>query len=63
VKGIFQHQAPAAGAQLLTLAQYRQIEDFRGMNPPQPAAPGAAPAGPARVNPWHPNVDDVMFYL
>jgi len=58
---MFSHQAPAAGALPTTLAQYRQIANCWNMNPPQAAAPGNA--GPARINPWHPNVDNVMFYL
>ena len=52
-----------------TLIQYNQDPLSWRANAAQPAggpinvAANQGFVAPARVNPWHPNVDEIMFYL
>jgi hypothetical protein len=57
---------PPAGQPPLTLAQYRQDPNSWGANAGGGnvgiGGAGAANTAP-RLNPWHPRLDDIMFYL
>jgi hypothetical protein len=66
MKDVLATGAPNQGQPPLTLAQYRLEARSWGANAGlvnQGLGGAGAPNTPPRLNPWHKNLDDVMFYL